>query len=134
MTPSRMRSVTKMAVKAFEMSPSRTGPWATPPHKHPWVRLHPFTRCFSVSIRLCLCVSAHLYAPSHTCTHTQTHKHKPRTHHHSIVCPQSHIWPVEVMHSGDAPEVKDSPEDPLRGLLSCNEVIAFLQISVWPRT
>ena len=31
-------------------------------------------------------------------------------------------------------KVRHSPEDPLWGLLSCNEVISFLQVSVWPGT
>lgn len=30
--------------------------------------------------------------------------------------------------------MRDSPEDPLWGLLACNQVIAFLQVSIWPGT
>lgn len=119
MIPSRMRSVTKMAVKAFERSPSRAAPWAISPHQSPWVRLPP-ARVVCVCLSNCVYLklqAAHLYAPSHTCTHTNTCQEQ---HHHPIVCPQSHRWPAEVMHSGDVPEVKHSPEDPLWGLLSCN--------------
>lgn len=38
------------------------------------------------------------------------------------------------VHFEAVPEVKDSPEDPLWGLLSCHQVVAFLQVSIRPGT
>lgn len=83
MTPSRMRSLTKMAVKAFERSLGRTAPWAISPHEDSWVILHPSMKCICVSSQLCLRVSARC---SSACSITHTHTH-------TNACREYHIHP-----------------------------------------